>query len=84
MIVVSHDRDFAERFGDRIIELADGHVISDMTLTRGGSSAAGIVTVGEDMIRIRRGYTLTAEDLAMINAYLAKGDRDVILSKTRN
>ncbi len=81
VIVVSHDRDFAERFGDRIIELADGHVISDMTLTRGGSSAAGIVTVGEDMIRIRRGYTLTAEDLAMINAYLAKGDRDVILSK---
>lgn len=81
VLVVSHDRDFAERFGDRIIELSDGHIISDMTLTRGGGSTAGIVTVGEDMIRIRRGYTLTAEDLAMINAYLAKGDRDVILSK---
>ena len=81
VLVVSHDRDFAERFGDRIIELSDGHVISDMTLTRGEGTAQGLTTIGDDMIRIRRGYTLTAEDLAMINAYLAKGDRDVILSK---
>ena len=81
VLVVSHDRDFAERFGDRIIELSDGHVISDMTLTRGNGATQGLTTIGDDMIRIRRGYTLTAEDLAMINAYLAKGDRDVILSK---
>ncbi len=30
VIVVSHDREFAEKYADRIIELADGHVISDM------------------------------------------------------
>ena len=29
VIVVSYDRDFAERFGDRIIELADGAVVRD-------------------------------------------------------
>ncbi len=29
VVVVTHDRDFAERFGDRIIELKDGRVISD-------------------------------------------------------
>ncbi|MGN0812634.1 MAG: ATP-binding cassette domain-containing protein [Candidatus Coproplasma sp.] len=29
VIVVSHDRDFAERYGDRIIELKDGRVIGD-------------------------------------------------------
>lgn len=29
VIVVSHDRDFAERYADRIIELKDGRVISD-------------------------------------------------------
>ena len=27
VIVVSHDREFAEEYGDRIIELADGEVI---------------------------------------------------------
>ena len=31
IIVVSHDRDFAEIYGDRIIELADGKIISDMS-----------------------------------------------------
>ena len=31
VIVVSHDRDFAERFGDRIIELKDGKILSDQT-----------------------------------------------------
>ncbi|MDE6758238.1 MAG: ATP-binding cassette domain-containing protein [Clostridia bacterium] len=29
VIIVSHDREFAEEYGDRIIELADGEVISD-------------------------------------------------------
>ena len=29
MFVVSHDRAFAETFGDRIIELADGQIVSD-------------------------------------------------------
>ena len=29
VIVVSHDREFAEQYGDRIIELKDGKVISD-------------------------------------------------------
>ncbi len=29
VVIVSHDRDFAERFGDRIIELKDGKVIGD-------------------------------------------------------
>lgn len=29
VVVVTHDRDFAERYGDRIIELKDGKVISD-------------------------------------------------------
>ena len=33
VIVVSHDREFAEQFGDRIIELADGNVINAVSYT---------------------------------------------------
>ena len=33
VIVVSHDRDYSEQYADRIIELADGCVISDVELT---------------------------------------------------
>ena len=29
VLVVSHDRDFAEKYGDRVIELKDGKIISD-------------------------------------------------------
>lgn len=32
VIVVSHDREFAEQYADRIIELSDGQVISDVEL----------------------------------------------------
>ncbi|MBO5425157.1 MAG: ABC transporter ATP-binding protein, partial [Lachnospiraceae bacterium] len=30
VLIVSHDRDFAEQYADRIIELADGKIISDV------------------------------------------------------
>lgn len=33
VIVVSHDRDFAEQYGDRVIELADGKVISSISFS---------------------------------------------------
>lgn len=32
VIVVSHDKEFAKQYGDRIIELADGHIVFDSTL----------------------------------------------------
>lgn len=31
VIVVSHDREFAEQYGDRVIELKDGKIISDIS-----------------------------------------------------
>ena len=81
VIVVSHDRDFAEKYGDRIIELSDGVIISDDTLETGAvREDPDICCVGDDYIRIRQGYRLTAEDLQMINDYLKRAKRDVILS----
>ncbi len=40
VIVVSHDREFAEKFGDRVIEIADGTIVSDsaQTPSEGGSA----------------------------------------------
>lgn len=35
IIVVSHDRDFAEQFADRVIELADGRVVADQQMNMG-------------------------------------------------
>ena len=42
VLVVSHDRDFAEQYADRIVELADGRVISDMTYTDAAEESAPV------------------------------------------
>lgn len=72
VIVVSHDREFAEQYADRIIELADGHVISDCTYLPETATAESGLTYSGDTVTIAPGYHLTEEDRAAINAYLDK------------
>ncbi len=74
VIVVSHDREFAEQYADRIIELSDGCVISDVELD--GEPAAeeskkGIEFCGNTAL-IPFGYHLTEEDRTALNDYLDK------------
>ncbi len=74
VIVVSHDRDFAEKFGDRIIELKDGKILSDTTkeyLAPAGSDE-NVNFIGGDTVRIK--------DLSK----LSDGDFKEILTKMRN
>ena len=40
VIVVSHDRESAEKYGDRIVELKDGEVVSDVTRSAEGFAEA--------------------------------------------
>ena len=72
VIVVSHDRDFAIQYADRIIELADGKVISDTTLSEnGGAAQEGVVFEGATA-KVPAGYHLTEEDRIAINEYIDK------------
>ncbi len=82
VLIVSHDRDFAERYADRIIELSDGRIISDVTKHEHQSEklSEGVDRINRHIFRIKGGYRLTAADLEMINAYLAENSADVILS----
>ena len=82
VLIVSHDRDFAEKYADRIIELADGKIISDVTKHERESQklSAGVDMVSPQILRIKGGYKLTEEDLKMINEYLSHNTDDVILS----
>ena len=81
VLVVSHDRDFAELYADRIIELKDGKVISDVSKTsvKPESVSEGISAVDERVLHIKKGYKLTARDLDLINEYIAKADGDTII-----
>ena len=66
VIVVSHDREFAEQFGDRIIELADGNVIDDVTRKVGyekqGEELNNGISFENDTMTIKSGYHLTEAD----------------------
>ncbi|MBQ7936070.1 MAG: ABC transporter ATP-binding protein/permease [Clostridia bacterium] len=72
VIVVSHDREFAEQYADRIIELADGQVIRDVERTAEVMEAAQPLTFSESGVEVQKGYQLTEEDRLAINQYLAE------------
>ncbi len=82
VVIVSHDRDFAEHFGDRVIELRDGKVISDITKTSVSSKKErdGVSIIGENIVRIDKGHMITADDLPILNKALGEGKEDVYIS----
>ncbi len=71
VIIVSHDREYAEYYADRIIELADGRVISDVEHTPEEDGSDSLSFSG-DTVTIPQGYHLTDEDKNSINAYIDK------------
>ena len=82
VIVVSHDREFAALYGDRIIELKDGRIISDVTKTTAAPGEGGnLIFTGGDTITVKRGADLTDEDVARINEFLRSAPKDLIISR---
>ena len=81
VIVVSHDRDFAEMYGDRIIELKDGKILSDVTKTQEQQQALtkNISIVG-DTLCVKNGADLSEDDFAEIKEFLRKTDKDIIIA----
>ena len=81
VLVVSHDREFAEQYGDRIIELQDGKVLSDVTKTQEQQKeiSENIHTVG-DVLCIKQGADLNEQDFHTIRDFLRKSSSDVIIA----
>ncbi len=81
VIVVSHDRDFAEQYGDRIIELKDGKILSDVSKAHEESvkSSDNVSVIGESTLCIGDGNALTDKDVAFIRTFL-KGKKDAIIA----
>jgi len=81
VIVVSHDRDFAEQYGDRIIELSDGKVISDISKTQEQQQqlTANVNAVG-DVLCVKNGAELTEADFEQIKAFLKRTGTDAIIA----
>ncbi len=72
VLIVSHDREFSEQYADRIIELADGKIISDVEYSGENNAAAeeNGLNFRENEIEIPEDYVLTQEDMDAINEFL--------------
>ena len=85
VIVVSHDQEFAEFYGDRIIELKDGKVIVDKTKTYSKICNVGNLTIiDSNTISIKQGQLLNEKDLKEINNFLMNSKNEIIISNQQN
>jgi len=74
VIIVSHDREFAEIYGDRIIELKDGKIISDMTKKEIESrrTASGIKLIGDDILYIKKGQQISDSEIYSLSKFIKR------------
>ena len=81
VIIVSHDRDFAEQYGDRIIELKDGKILSDVSKTVEEQTALSenVNAIGKTLT-VKHGASLTDADFEKIRAFLKGADGDVVIT----
>lgn len=83
VLVISHDREFAEQYADRIIELKDGKVISDQTRAETGEGAQNIRFFGTDTVCVQSGADVTDADLENIRAFLKRSGGSAVISTSR-
>jgi len=81
IVVVSHDRDFAEEYGDRIIELKDGKILSDVTKTEVKTEelSKNINSFG-DVLCVKSGAELTDGDFQKIKDFLKNSKEDIVIA----
>ena len=90
VIIVSHDREFAEIYGDRIIELKDGKIIHDVTKKEleSQSTASGIKVIGDNILYIKKGHQMSENDIKAITKVLTlnaeKNDTFISFDKEAN
>ncbi len=81
VIIVSHDREFAELYADRIIELKDGKILSDVTKTaQKQQPLSDRIGVLGDVLCIKRGVKLDDADFEKIKQFLGHAEGDVIIA----
>lgn len=84
VIIVSHDREFAEIYGDRIVELKDGQIIRDEVKkeVEAVKSSSGVSFIDNKIIHIKKGQKLNTQDLKEINKMIIANtqDTDTIIS----
>lgn len=83
VIVVSHDREFANVYADRIIELKDGKVISDVSRTVENGLDEGNVIVNDGVIAIKDADNLSDEDIKKVISALKEAGGEAVITTSK-
>lgn len=84
VIVVSHDREFANTYADRIIELKDGKIISDVSRgTDGSIDANKNVLISDGVVSIKNTEDLTEEDVKEIVTALKSTGGEAVIATSK-
>ncbi len=86
VVVVSHDRESAEKYADRIIELADGKVINDVVKSRiqAESLTENVDVIGDSTIKIKDIDKVSTVELEKIVKKLKGNRKEAILTFNDN
>ena len=86
VLVVSHDRDFAERFGDRIIELKDGKIVSDISKHQIEAKpiSDNVTIINDNAISINDAKKLTKADFEKLYDAIKNSEGKVFISSGEN
>ncbi len=86
VIVVSHDREFAETYGDRIIELSDGRIITDETkyYREPTRISDNVIVMGDNNFRITDPKSLTLAEMQVVFDKLVETEGEVIIASGKN
>ena len=80
VVIVSHDREFAETYADRIIELKDGKIVSDVTRSEEERERENVTEAGPNKLAVQSGAAMTKEDEARVVAFLRAHKGGILLS----
>jgi ABC-type lipoprotein export system ATPase subunit/ABC-type antimicrobial peptide transport system permease subunit len=80
VIVVTHDREFATTYADRLIELKDGVVLRDLVLNDGTSLSNKLEIVASSIVKIPVNYQIDEKDLTHINEVIGKTNKETFIS----
>lgn len=84
VIVVSHDREFAETYGDRIIELKDGKIIFDVSKTHEErEEITKNISILGNTLCVKKGSKLNEKDFDEIKDFFNNSEEDIIVTKDR-
>ncbi len=82
VVIVSHDREFAEVYADRIIELKDGRIISDVTRSGEGEGAErkNVQDLTEKKLSVMSGAAMSEEDEQKILSFVRSHKGGLVIS----